>query len=150
MLLGALFLIDSSIPILNLFKYFLSQELYNLLPSLPQLWAQSWLKHSIPQKLFLKAQAWGFPGGSVVKNLPANAGDTGLIPGLGRSHLLRSNWEAQLLSLRATTTKANVPRACALQQESSPSSLGPAYLEQAWKSKAGGQEWLRQFYSNSV
>ena len=30
----------------------------------------------------------GFPGGSVVKNLPANAGDTrhvGLIPGLGRS-----------------------------------------------------------------
>ena len=31
---------------------------------------------------------WGFPGGSVVKNLPANAGgaeDAGLIPGLGRS-----------------------------------------------------------------
>ena len=27
-----------------------------------------------------------FPGGSVVKNLPANAGDTGSIPGLGRSH----------------------------------------------------------------
>ena len=27
----------------------------------------------------------GFPGGSVVKNPPANAGDTGLIPGLGKS-----------------------------------------------------------------
>ena len=27
----------------------------------------------------------GFPGGSVVKNLPANAGDVGLIPELGRS-----------------------------------------------------------------
>ena len=28
----------------------------------------------------------GFPGGgSVVKNLPTNAGDMGLIPGLGRS-----------------------------------------------------------------
>ena len=27
----------------------------------------------------------GFPGSSVVKNLPANAGDTGLIPGPGRS-----------------------------------------------------------------
>ena len=27
----------------------------------------------------------GFPGGSMVKNLPANAGDTGSIPGLGRS-----------------------------------------------------------------
>ena len=26
-----------------------------------------------------------FPGGSVVKNLPANAGDVDLIPGLGRS-----------------------------------------------------------------
>ena len=26
----------------------------------------------------------GFPGGSVVKNLPAKAGDLGLIPGLGR------------------------------------------------------------------
>ena len=27
----------------------------------------------------------GFPGGSVVKNLPANAGDEGSIPGLRRS-----------------------------------------------------------------
>ena len=27
----------------------------------------------------------GFPGGSVVKNTPANAGDVGLIPGSGRS-----------------------------------------------------------------
>ena len=26
-----------------------------------------------------------FPGGTVVKNLPANAGDTGPIPGWGRS-----------------------------------------------------------------
>ena len=26
----------------------------------------------------------GFPGGSLVKNLPANAGDSGLISGLGR------------------------------------------------------------------
>jgi len=27
----------------------------------------------------------GFPGSSVVKNLPANAGNVGLIPGLGKS-----------------------------------------------------------------
>ena len=27
----------------------------------------------------------GFPGGSAIKNLPANAGDVGSIPGLGRS-----------------------------------------------------------------
>ena len=32
-----------------------------------------------------------FPGGSVVKNLPASAGDTGLVPGPGRSHVPRSN-----------------------------------------------------------
>ena len=29
----------------------------------------------------------GFLGGSVVKNPPANAGDLGSIPGLGRSHV---------------------------------------------------------------
>ena len=29
----------------------------------------------------------GFPGGAVVKNPPANAGNPGLIPGLGRSYL---------------------------------------------------------------
>ena len=28
---------------------------------------------------------WGFPGGMVVKNLPANAGDAGSIPGSGKS-----------------------------------------------------------------
>ena len=32
-----------------------------------------------------------FPGGAVVKNSPANAGDTGSIPGPGRSHMPRSN-----------------------------------------------------------
>ena len=33
----------------------------------------------------------GFPGGAVAENLPANAGDTGSSPGLGRSHMPRSN-----------------------------------------------------------
>ena len=28
---------------------------------------------------------WGFSDGSVIKNLPANTGDSGLLPGLGRS-----------------------------------------------------------------
>ena len=32
-----------------------------------------------------------FSGVRVVKNPPANAGDTGSIPGPGRSHMLRSN-----------------------------------------------------------
>ena len=49
----------------------------------------------------LKTNARGFPGGAVVESLPANAGDTGSSPGLGRSHMPRSSWarEPQLLSL---------------------------------------------------
>ena len=38
-----------------------------------------------------KSQIVGFPGGAVVENLPANAGDTGSSPGLGRSHMPLSN-----------------------------------------------------------
>ena len=33
----------------------------------------------------------GFPGGSVVYNLPANVGDVDFIPGLRRPHMLWSN-----------------------------------------------------------
>ena len=49
-----------------------------------------------------KSYALGFPGGAVVGSLPADAGDVGSSPGLGRSHMPRSNWthEPQLLSLR--------------------------------------------------
>ena len=32
-----------------------------------------------------RTYAWGVPGGAVVKSLPANAGDVGLISGLGSS-----------------------------------------------------------------
>ena len=81
-----------------------------------------------------KKQYMGFPGGTVVKNPPANAGDTGSSPGPGRSHVPRSN-EAhapqllslrsrarapQLLSPRATTTEAHTLRARAPQQEKPP------------------------------
>ena len=50
----------------------------------------------------LKMLVGGFPGGTVVENPPANAGHTGSSPGLGRSHMPRSDWarEPQLLSLR--------------------------------------------------
>jgi len=42
--------------------------------------------------LFIKRNVLqGFPDGSVVKNPPANAGDTGSIPDLGRFHILQSN-----------------------------------------------------------
>ena len=62
---------------------------------------------------------WGFPGGAVVKNPPANAGDTGSSPSPGRSHMPRCNKARapQLLSPYATTTEARVPKAYALQQE---------------------------------
>ena len=39
----------------------------------------------------LKKLPGDFPGGAVVKNPPANAGDTGSGPGLGGSHMPRSN-----------------------------------------------------------
>ena len=50
----------------------------------------------------LESPEEGFSGGAVVENPPANAGDTGSSPDLGRSHMPRSNWarEPQLLSLR--------------------------------------------------
>ena len=70
-----------------------------------------------------------FPGGAVVKSLPANAGDMGSIPAPGGYHMPRSNQarKPQLLSLRsrarepqllspcATTTEARAPRAHVLQ-----------------------------------
>ena len=43
------------------------------------------------EKGLFKTGAQGFPGGAVVKNPPANAGDTGSSPGPERSHMLRSN-----------------------------------------------------------
>ena len=39
----------------------------------------------------LKGMHGDFPGGAVVKNPPANAGDMGSSPGPGRSHMPRSN-----------------------------------------------------------
>ena len=87
----------------------------------------------------------GFPSGSVVKNLPSNAGDMGSMTSPGRSHMLRSNKvhvpqllspcsraresqllslcsrarESQLLSLRAAAIKAWVPESlCSRARES--------------------------------
>ena len=71
----------------------------------------------------LKKEAFqGIPGGSVVNNPPANAGDVGLTDP-GRAHVLRNNWahgpqllslrskaeEPQLLSPRSTATEARSP-----------------------------------------
>ena len=60
-----------------------------------------------------------FPGGAVVESLPANVGNTGSIPGPGRSHMPQSSWARgpQLLSLCATTAEAHAPGARAPQWE---------------------------------
>ena len=63
----------------------------------------------------LKKDPSGFPHGSVVKNPPANAGDTGQSPGPGRSHMQWSN-EArvpQLLNLRSRAHKPQLLSPCA-------------------------------------
>ena len=44
------------------------------------------------RKSLYKKMISGFTGGPVVKTLPANAGDTGSIPGLGRFLLLQGNY----------------------------------------------------------
>ena len=57
-------------------------------------WNRIWIVLMVCTKQFNSskiASALGFPGGAVVENLPANAGDTGSSPGLGRSHMPRSN-----------------------------------------------------------
>ena len=58
---------------------------------------------------------------------PANAGDAGLIPGLGRVHMPWGSWapahtttehrEPQLLNLTAANTEASMPRGPAPQQK---------------------------------
>ena len=82
---------------------------------------------SYPRKIF----SWDFPGGAVVKNPPAYAGDTGSSPGPGRSQMPQSNearapqllslhsraCEPQLLSPCATTTEARLPRTRAPQEK---------------------------------
>ena len=85
-------------------------------------------------KVKLRKHSQDFPCGAVVKNPPANAGNTGSSPDPGRSHMPWSNearapqllslrsraHEPQLLSPCATTTEACVPRAHAPQQEKPP------------------------------
>ena len=53
---------------------------------------QSWPLVSGLSYFSIKRWGKGFPGGPGVENLPANAGDTGLIPALGRSHRPQSNY----------------------------------------------------------
>ena len=69
----------------------------------------------------------------MVENLPANAGDTGSSPGLGRSHMPRSSWarEPQLLSLRVWSL-------CSATREAD--SERPAHCDEEWPPLATTRE----------
>ena len=61
-----------------------------------------------------KYEVRDFSGDLVVRNLPANAGDTGLVPALGSFHMAWGNWTHASPALKPTH-----PKACALQKEKS-------------------------------
>ena len=44
-----------------------------------------------PRESYTEGDTGAFPGGLVIKNPPASAGDMGSIPGPGRSHMARNN-----------------------------------------------------------
>ena len=63
-------------------------------------WLRNWTELNCTQQKTLEpvlyeekqeCSAWSFTDGSVVARLPANAGDTGSIPDLRRSHMSLSN-----------------------------------------------------------
>ena len=74
--------ISSGQNAIDLGEYLLSKSFTQLVAKLRQV-----RNSSQAQNL----RALGFPGGTVVKKPPANAGDTGSNPGPGRSQMLRSN-----------------------------------------------------------
>ena len=104
---------------------------------------QQWVSGMPPKRKEKRTQ--GLPCGLVVKHLPANAGDSGSIPPLGRSHLLRRNKACapQLLSLcsracepeplspHVTATEAHVPRARAPSQMKPPQRRARAAQQRA-------------------
>ena len=76
------------------------------------------VRHNVIVNKSMKPNPWpntswknkkaSFPGGPVVKNSPANAGDTGSIPGPGGNHRLWSNspQATQLLKTKRPRTRA--------------------------------------------
>ena len=63
----------------------------------------------------------------MVENLPANAGDTGSSPGLGESHMPRSNWarEPRLLSLRVWSLRSATREAAIVRDPHTAMKSGP-------------------------
>ena len=63
----------------------------NLYPVLLSLFSTQQKQKQTKLYFSLKKKKWGFPGGAVVRNPPANAGDMGSTPGPGRSHMRQNN-----------------------------------------------------------
>ena len=87
-----------------------SPQLHTALALPPHRWSHSpiLLSRLLPSPLGFKYWcSWDFPDGSVVKNLPVNAGDTSLISGPWRSHkqLSYTAHAPQLLSLGAAAAE---------------------------------------------
>ena len=80
-------------------------------------WSMSERERLIPYDFHCQPKTWymGFPAGPVVKNTPWNAGDTGLSPTPGRSHMLWGNKTRVPHLLKPT-----LPTAYASQQENPP------------------------------
>ena len=87
--------------------------------------------HEDSRPCLQKYQIQDFPGGTVDKHLPASAGDTSLIPGLGRFHTLAEqqipwatasetalwkHWTYDYCICVAPSAKPTCPKACARQQ----------------------------------
>jgi len=71
--------------------------------------------------LSLKMALLDFPGDPGVKNLPANAGDVGLIPGLGGSHMpVHQNCEPACLEPVLCKREASGMRRLCITKKSSP------------------------------
>ena len=88
----------------------------------------------IYSKVCINSFFWGFPGGAVVKNPPANAGDTGSSRGLGRSHMPWSDWacEPQLLSLCVWSLCSAIREAVIVKR--------PAHHDEEWPPLAATRE----------
>ena len=74
--------------------HFIYKVPFHLLVHMENVFFSTILKVSILEAVSISLKTGtsrGFPGGAVVENLPANAGDTGSSPGLGRSHMPWSN-----------------------------------------------------------
>ena len=99
-----------------------------------------------PPPLCFNNKSRGFLGGAVVENLPANAGDTGSSPSLGRSHMPWSSWarEPQLLSLSVwslcSTTTEPARLEPVLRNKRGCDGERPAHRDEEWPPLAATRE----------